>query len=258
MSATNESARAAWNANAAFWDARMADGNDFFEMLVWPSVSKLLALEPHEQVLDLACGNGVTTRRLHQAGVRVIGTDFSEKQIERARSRSPEMDYRIVDCTDESAVAALGEQDAVLCNMALMDIADPPAVMRAVKRVLRPGGRFVFSVTHPAFNNPWTLRTAELEDRDGEIVTTYAIKIPRYLTPGSRLGNAIVGQPEPHPYFHLSLSALLTPAFAAGLVLDALEEPAFPPGYKAGSLPLSWNGSYSDLPPLLVARLRRN
>ena len=168
MSASND-ARRAWDANAAFWNKRMGDGNDFFEMLLWPPITRLLDLRPGESVLDVACGNGITTRRLQQLGTRVTGIDFSERQLEHARARSPEIDYRRVDCTDIAAVAALGEHDAVLCNMALMDIADPAATMRSVARALRPGGRFVFSIVHPAFNNPWALRAAELEDRDGEI-----------------------------------------------------------------------------------------
>jgi SAM-dependent methyltransferase len=234
----------------------MGDGNDFFETLVWPPVSRLLEICAGERVLDVACGNGLTTRRLSDAGALVTGVDFSEKLLERARARSPQIDYRQIDCTDESALAALGEHDAVLCNMALMDIADPAKAMRAIAQTVRPGGRFVFSLLHPAFNNPWATRMAELDERDGKAVTTYAVKVSRYLSPGTQRGAAILGQPEPHPYFHLPLGALLAPAFAAGLVLDGLEETAFPPGQKSGSLPLSWSGAFSDLPAVLIARLR--
>jgi hypothetical protein len=45
-----------------------------------------------------------------------------------------------------------------------------------------------------------------------------------------------------HPYFHRPLSALLGPALEARLVLDAIEECAFPPEHAGGSTPLSWNG----------------
>jgi hypothetical protein len=40
-------------------------------------------------------------------------------------------------------------------------------------------------------------------------------------------------------------------------VLDGLEEAAFPPGYATGTFPLSWSGHYSEIPPVLVARIRR-
>ena len=33
--------REAWNSNAAFWDTSMADGNEFFDRLIWPSVLRL-------------------------------------------------------------------------------------------------------------------------------------------------------------------------------------------------------------------------
>ena len=46
-------------------------------------------------------------------------------------------------------------------------------------------------------------------------------------------------------------------AFAAGLVLDALEERAFPAEHTGGSTPLSWNGRFSEIPPVLLGRMRR-
>jgi 2-polyprenyl-3-methyl-5-hydroxy-6-metoxy-1,4-benzoquinol methylase len=60
----NAEARHAWNQNAAFWDARMGEGNDFVEVLIWPVSEMLLALHPGERVLDVACGNGLTSRRM--------------------------------------------------------------------------------------------------------------------------------------------------------------------------------------------------
>ena len=60
----NEETRQAWNENAAFWDQRMGEGNDFVEVLVWPATERLLDLKVGERVLDIACGNGLTSRRL--------------------------------------------------------------------------------------------------------------------------------------------------------------------------------------------------
>lgn len=115
----------------------------------------------------------------------------------------------------------------------------------------------MFSVTHPCFNNPATVNVGELEDRAGTLVSTYSVKISRYLTPYTQVGLAMAGQPEPHPYFHRPLSALLAPALRAGFVLDALEERAFPPDNMGGSTPLSWNGRFSEIPPALVVRMVR-
>jgi 2-polyprenyl-3-methyl-5-hydroxy-6-metoxy-1,4-benzoquinol methylase len=154
----NLKARSTWNTNAEFWDGRMGEGNEFFNVLVWPAVERLLRPEANAWILDIACGNGVTSRRLAHAGASVVAIDFAEKLIELAKARSPgrAIEYHVVDATDGQALLSLGETrfDGALCNMALMDIADLHPLMKALGKLLRPGGAFVFSVLHPCFNNP--------------------------------------------------------------------------------------------------------
>src|SRR5437867_3053867 len=102
--------RDACHRNAWFWDERMADGNDFFNGLVWPSVEALLCPQPGELLLDVACGNGVTSRRLSRAGAKVVAFDFSEEMVRAARKRAgdDQLDYRVMDATDASALRELG------------------------------------------------------------------------------------------------------------------------------------------------------
>ena len=255
----NLQARDAWNTNAEFWDERMADGNEFFSLLVWPAVERLLHPAAGERHLDIACGNGLTSRRLAQVGAKVIAVDFSDEMIQLAVARDDQssVEYCVLDATDRGALRALGAFDGVLCNMALMDLADIRPLFNTLPLLLSPTGRFVFSVLHPCFNNPATVQVGELEDKAGTLVTTYSVKIERYMTPYTQAGLAMHGQPVPHPYFHRPLSALLAPAFEAGLVLDGIEECAFPPEHIGGSTPLSWSGRFSEIPPILIGRMRR-
>jgi len=261
-SRANEEARQAWNHNAAFWDERMGEGNNFVEVLIWPTTEKLLALHPGERVLDIACGNGLTSRRMAAAGAEVVGLDFSKRMIAYARNRTivnaDRIQYVVVDATDVEALLALGQHsfDAALCNMALFDMAEIAPLMRALRRLLRSGGRFVFSVLHPCFNNPHMVHVGEMEERSGAFVTVYAVKIRAYMSATVTPGIAMPGQPVPHPYFHRSLSQLLSAGFEAGFLLDALDERAFPPGYPSGTYPLSWSGHFSEIPPVLMARMR--
>jgi hypothetical protein len=127
---------------------------------------------------------------------------------------------------------------------------------KALTTLLRPEGRFVFSVMHPCFNNPSTMQMAEVEDRAGKFVSTYSVKVSRYLTPYTQAGLAMHGQPAPHPYFHRSPGALLGPGLEAGLVLDGLVERAFPPEHTGGTTALSWNGRFSEIPPIMVGRMK--
>ncbi|HSB69253.1 MAG TPA: class I SAM-dependent methyltransferase [Candidatus Methylomirabilis sp.] len=257
----NLKARDAWNTNARFRDERMGEGNDFFNVLVWPAVERLLRPRRGARLLDIACGNGVASRRLVELGARVVAVDCAEELIALAREHrhGREIDYRVVDATDHDALVSLGEAtfEGALCNMALMGLADLRALMLALARLLRPGGPFVFSVLHPCFNNPSTVQVAELEDCEGTLKTTYAVKVSRYLTSHTRMGAAVHGQPVPHPYFHRSLGALIGAGLDAGFVLDGLEERAFPPGHPGGTTPLSWSGGFSEIPPVLVARMRQ-
>ena len=62
----------------------MADGNEFFNVLIWPVVKSLLEPSPGQGVLDVACGNGVTSRRLAESGAQVTAIDFSESLIAKA------------------------------------------------------------------------------------------------------------------------------------------------------------------------------
>jgi 2-polyprenyl-3-methyl-5-hydroxy-6-metoxy-1,4-benzoquinol methylase len=258
----NEETREAWEQNAAFWDERIGEGNDFVEVLIWPAVQRLLELQSGERILDAGCGNGLYARRLAAMGADVVAFDFSANLIALARERAAEhanrIAYHVLDATDEAGLLALGQRrfDAAVCNMALFDIADIQPLMRALVRLLRPGGRFVFSVIHPCFNSPHVALVGEMEDRDGEMTTVYSVKVFNYMTPRVSRAAAIRGQPKPQLVFHRPLQVLLGAGFDAGFVLDGLEERAFPPDHPSGRSPLTWGGNFCEIPPVLVARMR--
>jgi SAM-dependent methyltransferase len=106
------------------------------------------------RVLDLACGPGRIARGLARRGARVVGVDISDALLDRSRAAEIEeplgITYLNVDATSGRALAA-ETFDRVACNHGLADIDDLDGALATVARVLRPGGRFVFSILHPCF-----------------------------------------------------------------------------------------------------------
>ena len=251
-------AGAIWNRNAAFWDAQMGEGNLFFHRLLAPSVERLLPVVRGTRVLDIGCGNGVFARWLTARGAEVVATDVSERFIDLARARSEPgvIDYRVVDAMRGDDVRALGDHsfDAVLCSMALMDIPDIEPLLESIPYLLAPGGAFVFAVQHPCFNSNAMAMLIEQEDREGTLATRYSLRLSDYLQVPPGRGIGIVGQPEPHFYFHRPLSELLGRCFHHGLVLDGLAEPALE-GLGDETRGTNWV-NYPRFPPVLVGRLR--
>ncbi len=125
----------AWNTNAAVWDDHMgADGNSGHLMLVWPDTGRMLDLRPGQRVLDVACGNGLSTRRMAAGGAVVVAIDAAEAMLDRARAYATEHDgaigYRQVDVTDEAALLALGEQAYDAASVESDRAGRPPAAHR--------------------------------------------------------------------------------------------------------------------------------
>lgn len=259
----HEASRRAWEANAVFWDDYMGTkGNDFVNTLIWPHTVRLLNIQQDDRVLDVACGNGLYALRLADLGARVVGFDFSAALIDRAKEhsagREAQIAYHVIDATDLDAMLALGEGvfDAAVCNMALFDMSDIDPLAEAVGRLVRQGGRFVFSVMHPCFNGMQTTFVNETADDGTDIATRHYLKLSSYLTPFIANGLALRRQPVPQPYFHRPLEALLDPFFRAGFAINALEEAAFPPGHEPDKM--GWSGNYSEFPPVLIVRLSNN
>ena len=226
-----------WNNNAAFWDERMGqEGNDTQRLLVSPAQERLLQLSPGELVLDIACGNGLFSRRMADMGCQVVACDVAPKMIDLAKARSSayagRVEYLVCDATDERALVALGEGrfDAAVCNMAMMDMPEIKPLLSALARLVKPNGRVAFSVVHPCFNLNGAIRVSETFAEGNKVVTRNFLKLPAsYIAPMATKGVAISGQPEPQYYFDRPLSLLLGTCFEAGFVVDGLEEPVFLP-----------------------------
>jgi SAM-dependent methyltransferase len=257
----NEISVASWNANAAFWDERMGEGNDFQLKLLAPALEQLLDIRPDMRVLDAACGNGQFSRRMAELGASVDAFDGAPAMIERARTKAhaDRITYHVIDAADRDALRSLGgPYDALVCNMALMDIADIDPLIDVSRELLAPGAPFVFSVQHPCFNSTYSSVVLEnsTNDASGLWEATVFLKLAGYKEPRTSYGEAMSGQPALQLYFHRPVEELFGAFFHAGYVLDGLLEPVFEPE-EGKSMKADW-ASLSGIPPVLVARMRHH
>lgn len=121
------------------WDPQAYGKNGAFVHELADGVLEWLLAQPGEQILDLGCGDGQLTQRLTAAGAEIRGIDASPAMVAAARSRGVVAEV----AQAEALPFADATFDAVFSNAALHWVRGQDAMLAQVKRVLRPGGRFV-------------------------------------------------------------------------------------------------------------------
>lgn len=245
MSATDDGP--SWSDIASWYDDLLTAGSGPHETAV-RCLHRLLPDLRGATVLDVACGQGLAARAVAAAGAaRVVGTDLSEAMVALARRHGGATEHRevayVVDDAQHLHTFAGASVDGVTCQLALMDIPDLDATLRAVRRVLRPGGWFVFIIGHPRFLVPDAAPAPATDGRPAVTVTGYFDE--RFWRSSNPHGVRRAGN------HHRTLSTYLNGLVRAGFVLDAVDEPK-PSPLLAEQQPL-----YAQVPIFLGARARR-
>jgi demethylmenaquinone methyltransferase / 2-methoxy-6-polyprenyl-1,4-benzoquinol methylase len=114
----------------------------------WRRLTVSAVVRPGDEVLDACCGTGDLAIAAEQAGGLVTGLDFSERMLERARRKSPSVEWVRGDVlalpfADESF-------DAVTIGFGIRNVENLEAGLRELARVLRPSGRLgCLEITRP-------------------------------------------------------------------------------------------------------------
>ena len=213
-----EETKALWNRVADDWDIQVGDEGDSNRILnsdpvLWEFAGDVKGL----CVLDAGCGTGYLALKLHKLGAKVVVIDFSEKMIEIARSKAPEIDYRVESCSRLRSIED-GLIDLVIANYVLMDTPDLEGALRAFNRVLKANGLVVAIFSHPCFPQG----SATISSDDGGI--RYTWRFP-YFEQRKRIDPAWGHFTSEFIWFHRPLSDYWKAFRAAGFEVVDFEEP---------------------------------
>lgn len=100
-------------------------------------------VSPGARVLDLCCGQANASEALLQAGFSVVGADFSPEMLAHARQRLPDGEFVEADAQDLPFED--GDFDTVVCGFGMIHVPNQPQALREVRRVLKPGGRYIMT-----------------------------------------------------------------------------------------------------------------
>ncbi|MEJ5944757.1 class I SAM-dependent methyltransferase [Pseudokineococcus basanitobsidens] len=216
-------------ANRGWWDAAapgyLAEhaGHLGGRDLVWgpegvrEADARLLGDVRGRRVLEVGCGAAQGSRWLEDAGADVVGLDLSAGMLAQGRAEDP----GLVLVQADAARLPLADRCvdvAVSAYGALPFTAEPERVHAEVARVLRPGGRWVFSLTHPV---RWAF-----PDDPGEAglrATSSYFDTTPYVETGEE-GEVLYAE------HHRTLGQRVREVVAAGFRLVDLVEPRWPPG----------------------------
>ena len=222
-----------WDENAEVWTELVRAGYDLYrDGLNTPAFLAMLPEVDGLKGLDVGCGEGHNTRILAERGAHVVGVDISETFVRYAREaeRAHPLGIRYEQANAVELPFEEASFDFATAFMSLMDIPETERVLAEVFRVLRPGGFFQFSITHPCFDTP---HRVNLRDGSGR---TYAIEVGDYFRgrdgevtewlfsaapPEAREGL----RPFRVPIFMRTLSSWLNRLVDAGFILERFGEP---------------------------------
>ena len=224
-----ESARA----NRGWWDAAapayLAEhGSDLGDAdFLWcpeglrEADAHLLGEVTGRRVLEIGCGSAPCSRWLRRAGAHPVALDLSAGMLGRAAdlNRTTGLAVPLL----QADVGALPLADAsvdLACSAfgGLPFVADVEGALAEVRRVLRPGGRFVASVNHPM---RWPLPDSP-DPADLTVTSSYFDRTPYVETDDD--GRATYVE------HHRTVGDWVRALVRAGLVVDDLVEPEWTPG----------------------------
>ena len=189
-----------------------------------PAMLELAGDVDGRRVLDVGCGSGILFSTLQAKGARVTGFDASPAMVELARDRlGVGANIHIADLAERLPFDDAAFDDAI-ASLVLHYLPDWTGPLAELRRVLRPGGRLLLSVNHPAI-----FKLANL-DADYFAATEYS---EAYTFSGE---TAVL------TYWHRPLHAMASAFTDAGFRISVISEPPLAAETPPALIPADLNG----------------
>ncbi len=144
-----------WGGVAEWYGSYLETTEDSYQrQVILPNLLRILALKEGDRLLDIACGQGFFSREFAKTGAKVVGADISSELIGQARAISPKDITYHVSPAHKLSFAAAGSTDAATIILAIQNIENISEVFAECARIVKPGGRLVLVMVHPAFRVP--------------------------------------------------------------------------------------------------------
>lgn len=224
---------------------QISSGRDLsFSFVLLPSILALSAPCDLTTVLDVGCGPGFLTEEIARNANRVVGIDISSENINYAKHHWASLrNVEFIHTSVETYALQNNRPEFALAiaNMTLVTVLDLDNVLKSLSRLIRSGGHFVFTITHPCFwPIYWGYASQEWFSYSCEIAIegTFRISLDEredFLT----------------THVHRPLERYLAALSGAGFVLDEMREP-LPSPHVESKYPRRW-----EYPRFLSARCVR-
>ncbi len=214
-----------WETSSSWYDKIVGtQGHYYHQQVILPRVLHLLEKEkrPHVHLLDLACGQGILSRRLPK-GMKYLGIDGSASLIRSAKKYDPKSPHQFaVHDLSHPLDLPFKEFSHATCILAVQNIADPSALFHTAFAHLKLGSPFIIVLNHPAFRIPrqssWGIdESKKLQYRRVDRYMT-ELKIPIQTQPSRQEAS------EQTWSFHHPISYFSAELKKAGFVIDEIEE----------------------------------
>ena len=218
----------AWSRLAHEWAKGYTEYGDLNrQYVIDPVIFRLTGHVKGLDVLDAGCGNGYLSRLLTKKGAKVIGIDISDEFIQMAKQKEKQLPMgikyhlgSICDinvCNDETF-------DIVISNLALMDLPDLDRALKELHRVLKRGGKLIFSIMHPCFASPpihgWVRTPFDTDRKEDRIYW----KVDRCFDKTMEMWR-LSAEGSPLYSFHRPLSEYIKTLLRHGFMITDFEEP---------------------------------